>query len=151
MTGKAIMVLGTTSGAGKSWLATALCRWYARRGLRVAPFKAQNMSNNARVVPAPGGRMGEIGSAQYFQALAARTAPEVRHNPVLLKPEADTRSQVVVMGEVRRDLAEVPWRRRSEALVQYHLCRYRLASELGVEPGAATTRLYEQIRDENRG
>ncbi|MFM2341660.1 MAG: hypothetical protein RLZZ592_1313, partial [Pseudomonadota bacterium] len=110
------MVLGTTSGAGKSWLATALCRWYARRGLRVAPFKAQNMSNNARVVPAPGGRMGEIGSAQYFQALAARTPPEVRHNPVLLKPEADTRSQVVVMGEVRRDLAEVPWRRRSEAL-----------------------------------
>ena len=116
MTGKAIMVLGTTSGAGKSWLATALCRWYARRGLRVAPFKAQNMSNNARVVPAPDGRMGEIGSAQYFQALAARAVPGVRHNPVLLKPEADTRSQVVVMGEVRRDLAEVPWRRRSEAL-----------------------------------
>jgi adenosylcobyric acid synthase len=110
------MVLGTTSGAGKSWLATALCRWYARQGLKVAPFKAQNMSNNARVVPAPDGRMGEIGSAQYFQALAARAAPEVRHNPVLLKPEADTRSQVVVMGEVRRDLAEVPWRERSEAL-----------------------------------
>lgn len=116
MAGRAVMVLGTTSGAGKSWLATALCRWYARQGLRVAPFKAQNMSNNARVVPAPGGRMGEIGSAQYFQALAARCEPEVRHNPVLLKPEADTRSQVVVMGEVRRDLAEVPWRERSEAL-----------------------------------
>ena len=113
---RAVMVLGTTSGAGKSWLATALCRWYARRGLKVAPFKAQNMSNNARVVPGPDGRMGEIGSAQYFQALAARAAPEVRHNPVLLKPEADTRSQVVVMGEVRRDLGAVPWRERSEAL-----------------------------------
>jgi adenosylcobyric acid synthase len=113
---RAIMVLGTTSGAGKSWLATALCRWYARRGFRVAPFKAQNMSNNARVVPAPDGRMGEIGSAQYFQALAARATPEVRQNPVLLKPEADTRSQVVVLGEVRSDLAAVPWRERSEVL-----------------------------------
>ncbi len=110
------MVLGTTSGAGKSWLATALCRWYARRGLKVAPYKAQNMSNNARVVPGVDGRMGEIGSAQYFQALAARRTPEVRMNPVLLKPERDTASQVVVMGEVRPDLAAVPWRERSEAL-----------------------------------
>lgn len=132
--GKAVMVLGTTSGAGKSWLATALCRWYARQGLKVAPFKAQNMSNNARVVPGlPGpsllrtgavprgdaaglgsgpapsyGLMGEIGSAQYFQALAARRVPEVRMNPVLLKPEADTRSQVVVLGEVDAALSRLP-------------------------------------------
>ncbi len=64
------MVLGTSSGAGKSWLATALCRWYARQGLRVVPFKAQNMSNNARVVATAGADApaGEIGSAQYFQA-----------------------------------------------------------------------------------
>jgi adenosylcobyric acid synthase len=116
MTAKAVMVLGTTSAAGKSWLTTALCRWYARQGLKVAPFKAQNMSNNARVVPGPGGALGEIGSAQYFQALAARAQPDVRMNPVLLKPESDTGSQVVVLGEVRADLAAVAWRERSERL-----------------------------------
>ena len=116
MTAKAVMVLGTTSAAGKSWLATALCRWYVRQGLKVAPFKAQNMSNNARVVPRPGAALGEIGSAQYFQALAARADPDVRMNPVLLKPESDTGSQVVVLGEVRADLAAVPWRERSERL-----------------------------------
>ena len=116
MTARAVMVLGTTSHAGKSWLATALCRWAARQGLKVVPFKAQNMSNNARVVAAPGDRFGEIGSAQYFQALAARAVPEVRMNPVLLKPERDTASQVVVMGQVRADLASVPWRERSERL-----------------------------------
>lgn len=114
--GKAVMVLGTTSGAGKSWLATALCRWYARQGLKVAPFKAQNMSNNARVVPGLNGAMGEIGSAQYFQALAARRVPEVRMNPVLLKPEADTQSQVVVLGEVDTALSRMPWRERSALL-----------------------------------
>ncbi|MDM4766396.1 cobyric acid synthase [Pelomonas sp. SE-A7] len=113
---RAVMVLGTTSGAGKSWLATALCRWYARQGYKVAPFKAQNMSNNARVVQGPGGGAGEIGSAQYFQALAARCAPEVRHNPVLLKPEADTASQVVLLGQVDDALSRMPWRERSEAL-----------------------------------
>ncbi|MGM9485604.1 cobyric acid synthase [Roseateles sp. NT4] len=116
MNGKAVMVLGTTSGAGKSWLATALCRWYARQGLKVAPFKAQNMSNNARVVPGLNGLMGEIGSAQYFQALAANRIPEVRMNPVLLKPEADTQSQVVVLGEVDPALCNVPWRERSALL-----------------------------------
>jgi len=116
---RAVMVLGTTSGAGKSWLATALCRWYARQGLKVAPFKAQNMSNNARVVPGLNGQPGEIGSAQYFQAVAARSRPDVHMNPVLLKPEKDTASQVVVMGEVRPDLHAVPWRQRSEALWPY--------------------------------
>ena len=97
MTAKCVMVLGTSSGAGKSWLTTALCRHYARMGLKVAPFKAQNMSNNARVVAAwpsaapdatPGELDAEIGSAQYFQALAARAEPDVRMNPLLLKPEA---------------------------------------------------------------
>jgi adenosylcobyric acid synthase len=113
-----VMVLGTTSGAGKSWLTTALCRHYARLGLKVAPFKAQNMSNNARVVAGVDGAFGEIGSAQYFQALAARSVPDVRMNPLLLKPEADTHSQVVLMGEVSRELSDMPWRARSEHVWQ---------------------------------
>jgi adenosylcobyric acid synthase len=112
MTAKCIMVLGTTSGAGKSWLTTGLCRYYARQGLKVAPFKAQNMSNNARVVATKGGQ-GEIGSAQYFQALAAMAVPDVRMNPLLLKPEADTHSQVVLMGLVDAELTALPWRGRS--------------------------------------
>ncbi len=112
MTAKCIMVLGTTSGAGKSWLTTALCRYYARQGLKVAPFKAQNMSNNARVVASQNGQ-GEIGSAQYFQSLAANAVPDVRMNPLLLKPERDTHSQVVLMGQVSPELTALPWRGRS--------------------------------------
>ncbi|MDL2338941.1 MAG: cobyric acid synthase [Pseudomonadota bacterium] len=140
-TARAVMVLGTSSGAGKSWLATALCRWYARRGIDVVLYKAQNMSNNARVVPGPNGRLGEIGSAQYFQALAARAAPEVRMNPVLLKPERDTASQVVVCGEVRADLMAVPWRERSELLWPYAeraLQALRAEHELVVIEGAGS-------------
>ncbi|MFZ4284929.1 cobyric acid synthase [Variovorax sp. HJSM1_2] len=106
---RCVMVLGTTSGAGKSWLTTALCRWYARQGLTVAPFKAQNMSNNARVVVG-----GEIGSAQYFQALAAGVEPTVAMNPLLLKPERDTHSQVVLMGQVNAELTGMDWRGRSQ-------------------------------------
>jgi len=113
MTAKCIMVLGTTSGAGKSWLTTALCRYYQRQGLKVAPFKAQNMSNNARVVASENGQ-GEIGSAQYFQALAARAVPDVRINPLLLKPEHDTHSQVVLMGQVSEALSNMDWRERSD-------------------------------------
>jgi adenosylcobyric acid synthase len=111
MSAKSVMVLGTTSGAGKSWLTTALCRYYANQGLKVAPFKAQNMSNNARVVT-----QGEIGSAQYFQALAARAVPEVRMNPLLLKPERDTHSQVVLMGQVNAELSRMAWRGRSASV-----------------------------------
>ena len=108
MTAKSVMVLGTTSNAGKSWLTTALCRYYARQGLKVAPYKSQNMSNNARVVTG-----GEIGSAQYFQALAARVVPDVRMNPLLLKPEKDMQSQVVLMGRVNAELSRMEWRGRS--------------------------------------
>jgi adenosylcobyric acid synthase len=111
MTARAVMVCGTTSGAGKSFLATALARWYSRQGFKVAPFKAQNMSNNARVAAD-----GEMGSAQYFQALAARCIPDVRMNPVLLKPERDTQSQVILLGQRRDDLSRMEWRARSEHL-----------------------------------
>ncbi len=111
MSAKSVMVLGTTSGAGKSWLTTALCRYYARQGLKVAPFKAQNMSNNARVVAG-----GEIGSAQYFQALAANAVPDVRMNPLLLKPEKDTQSQVILMGQVDPALSRMEWRGRSASV-----------------------------------
>jgi adenosylcobyric acid synthase len=105
------MIQGTSSGAGKSLLATALCRHFARRGVRVAPFKAQNMSNNARVAGD-----GEIGTAQYLQALAAGVEPELRMNPVLVKPEADDRSQVIVLGVADAELSRRPWLQRTESL-----------------------------------
>jgi adenosylcobyric acid synthase len=140
--GRAVMVLGTTSGAGKSWLATALCRWYARQGLKVAPFKAQNMSNNARVVPGPGGRMGEIGSAQYFQALAARASPDARMNPVLLKPEGDCASQFVWLGQVDEALSQTSWHERSAAVwprVRAVLEELKAENDLLLIEGAGST------------
>ncbi len=105
------MVQGATSSAGKSLLVTALCRALCRRGLDVCPFKAQNMSNNARVVPG-----GEIGAAQYLQALAAGVEPDVRMNPILVKPEGDNRSQVVVLGKPDLELSRLPWRARAARL-----------------------------------
>ena len=89
-----LVVCGTTSDAGKSWVVTGLCRLLARRGVRVAPFKGQNMALNARVT-ADG---GEIGHAQWVQATAAGVEPEVAMNPVLLKPTGERTSQVVVLG-----------------------------------------------------
>lgn len=105
------MVQGTSSWAGKSLITTALCRHFARAGVRVAPFKAQNMSNNARVV---GG--GEIGVAQYLQARAARVEPDTRMNPVLVKPEDETRSQVVVRGRASPEISALAWRERAPHL-----------------------------------
>ena len=112
MTARVLMVQGSSSSAGKSLLVGALCRIYARRGLRVAPFKAQNMSNNAAVCPDG----GEIGRAQALQAAAARIEPCVQMNPVLIKPEADARSQVVVMGRVWRALAAAEYYQNKDFL-----------------------------------
>jgi adenosylcobyric acid synthase len=130
------MVQGASSSAGKSLVATALARWFARRGVRVAPFKAQNMSNNARVCDG-----GEIGAAQWLQALAAGVEPDVRMNPVLVKPEGDTRSQVVVRGRPDLELSALPWQERAARLwpvVQDSLAALLAEYELVLLEGAGS-------------
>lgn len=97
--GGGLLVAGTTSDAGKSVLTAGICRWLRRRGVAVAPFKAQNMSNNSAVVVGPDGRGGEIGRAQAMQAAACGLSPDLRFNPVLLKPGSDRSSQVVLLGQ----------------------------------------------------
>lgn len=100
---KALMIQGTASGVGKSVVVAGLCRLLARNGVRVAPFKPQNMSNNAAVT-ADG---GEIGRAQALQAFAAGIAPSVDMNPVLLKPEGDCTTQVILRGQVAGKLEAI--------------------------------------------
>ncbi len=96
----ALLVTGTTSNAGKSVVVAGICRWLARRGVKVAPFKAQNMSLNSAVTPDG----AEIGRAQAAQAAAAGVEPAARMNPVLLKPGGDRTSQVVVLGHPYTDV-----------------------------------------------
>ncbi|MEV0270963.1 cobyric acid synthase [Hamadaea sp. NPDC050747] len=94
-----LLVAGTTSDAGKSVVTAGICRWLARRGVKVAPFKAQNMSNNSAIAIRADGTGGEIGRAQALQAAACGLEPDVRFNPVLLKPGSDLSSQVVLLGD----------------------------------------------------
>jgi adenosylcobyric acid synthase len=107
-----LLVAGTSSDAGKSLLTAGICRWLARQGVRVAPFKAQNMSNNSSVTLDG----GEIGRAQAFQALACGLEPSVRFNPVLLKPGGDRTSQVVVLGKAVGTATAMSYRQRKAEL-----------------------------------
>lgn len=131
------MVQGTSSSVGKSLLTAGLCRLFARRGVKVAPFKAQNMSNNAAVC-ADG---AEIGRAQALQAIAAGIAPTADMNPVLLKPEADSRSQVVILGRVWQTLPARNYFERKQFLwshVTAALDRLRAVHDLVVIEGAGS-------------
>lgn len=113
----ALLVAGTSSDAGKSVLVAGLCRWLRRQGVSVAPFKAQNMSNNSAVTPDG----GEIGRAQAMQAAAAGIEPETALNPVLLKPGSDRRSQVLLHGRVLTEVDAMSYRQlKPELLV--HVC-----------------------------
>jgi len=109
----ALLVAGTTSDAGKSVLVAGICRWLARQGVSVAPFKAQNMSNNSIVTPDG----GEIGRAQAMQAAACGIQPGVRLNPVLLKPGSDRCAQVVVLGHADGTVSAASYRHRKAELL----------------------------------
>jgi len=111
---KGLLVAGTTSDAGKSLVTAGLCRWLARQGVSVAPFKAQNMSNNSMVCVDG----SEIGRAQWVQAVACGVVPEAAMNPVLLKPGSDRRSRVVLMGRSWGDLDAGEWATGRKVLAQ---------------------------------
>ncbi|MBL8895681.1 MAG: cobyric acid synthase [Rhizobiales bacterium] len=125
MTARAIMLMGTGSDVGKSLISAGLCRAFVNQGLKVAPFKPQNMSNNAAVTIDG----GEIGRAQALQAQAARIAPSVHMNPVLLKPETDRGSQVIVQGRRRETLSARDYFRNRTAYLPAILESFRALTE----------------------
>ncbi|MGY1632553.1 cobyric acid synthase [Geodermatophilus sp. SYSU D01186] len=128
MTG-ALLVAGTTSDAGKSVVTAGICRWLVRQGVSVAPFKAQNMSNNSMVTPDG----AEIGRAQVVQAAAARVTPEAAMNPVLLKPGGEDSSQVVVLGRPVAEVSALSYRPMKAALLEQVLaCLADLRSRFDV-------------------
>ncbi|RZN61715.1 MAG: cobyric acid synthase [Methanonatronarchaeia archaeon] len=125
MAEKTILVVATQSHAGKSTVAAGLCRALSRKNISVAPYKAQNMSNNARAVPSQTTEdgWGEIGVSQYVQARAAAISPNTDMNPVLLKPRGDGESQLVLLGEAvdhykATDYYEEHWHQAREAAVE---------------------------------
>lgn len=122
---RTLLIAGTASHVGKSTVAAGLCRLLADRGVAVAPFKAQNMSNNARAVMDPDGKTGEIGVSQYVQARAARVSPTTDMNPVLLKPRGEGESQLVIQGSAvahyeAREYYEEYWERALDAVCESH-------------------------------
>ena len=120
-----IMVQGTMSGAGKSLLCAALCRIFAQDGYRTAPFKSQNMALNSFVT-----RDGlEMGRAQVVQAQAAGIEPDVRMNPVLLKPSSDVGSLVIVNGEVRGQMPAAAYFKMKRSLIPDILAAYNSLAE----------------------
>ncbi len=134
---KCIAALGTGSDVGKSVVATALCRIFSDRGYKVAPYKAQNMSNNSGVTP----EGLEMGRAQIVQAEAARIAPHVDMNPVLLKPVTQIGSQVVLLGKVHKDLSAAEYHREKAKLWDTAcgaLDRLRAANDVVVLEGAGS-------------
>jgi adenosylcobyric acid synthase len=137
MTARTIMVQGTASSVGKSIVTAALCRLFLEEGLRVAPFKSQNMALNAFVTPDG----GEIGRAQAVQAMAARVVPTVDMNPILLKPEGDSRSQVVVLGKPIGSLSAIEYQEKKPELrdiVAGALTRLRADYDVVVIEGAGS-------------
>jgi adenosylcobyric acid synthase len=137
MPARALMIQGTASHVGKSVLTAALCRLFVRQGRRVAPFKAQNMSNNSFVTP--DGK--EIGRAQAVQAAACRLAPQADFNPILIKPESDTTAQLVVGGEVAGSLSAKDFgrlRREYWSTVQQAFQRLSREFDLVVLEGAGS-------------
>jgi adenosylcobyric acid synthase len=132
---RALMFMGTGSDVGKSLIVAGLCRAFANRGIRVAPFKPQNMSNNAAVT-ADG---GEIGRAQALQARAARLAPLTAMNPVLLKPEHESGAQLIVRGKrVGSMPAREYWAKRAELLPQVLAAFHELDADLILVEGAGS-------------
>ncbi len=132
-----LAVLGTGSDVGKSIVTTALCRIFANQGFRVAPFKAQNMSNNSGVTP----EGAEMGRAQIVQAEAARVAPHVDMNPVLLKPVSDVGSQVVLNGKAWMEASSQSYYTKKEYLFTEScaaLDRLRQAADLVIMEGAGS-------------
>ena len=128
-----LLVAGTTSDAGKSVVTTVLCRAFARRGVLVAPYKAQNMSNNSMVVEAADGSTAEIGRAQWVQAMAAGVRPDPTMNPVLLKPGSDQRSHVVLMGQPAGEVGSTDWETgRRHLATAAHAAFDTLSARVGV-------------------
>ncbi|OBI69175.1 cobyric acid synthase [Mycobacterium sp. E796] len=133
----ALLVAGTSSDAGKSVVVAGLCRLLARKGIRVAPFKAQNMSNNS-VVTVEG---GEIGRAQAIQARAAGLEPSVRFNPILLKPGGDRTSQLVIRGQVAESVTAAGYiehRDRLAGIVAHELSCLRAEFDTVICEGAGS-------------